>query len=205
MNTILAKPSNQYEMKSDIGQRSCVIDIFCGAGGLTNGLRLEEYRVAKGIEMDVACRYLFTKNNNVPYVQNCVSSIDADEINECFTDSEPKILVGCAPCRPFSKYSQNKNDSRWSLLDEFARLISESCPDIVSTKNVTSLPKFRNGSVFEQFLDDLRDVGYKVDWYMVYCPEYGVRQSRARRVLLATLTADPPQLEKTHIPSEFLL
>lgn len=116
-----------------------------------------------------------------------------------------KILVGRAPCLPFSKYSQNNNNRSRSLLEEFAEFIRESRPDFVSTENVTSLPKYRNGSVFEQFLDVLRDVGYKVDWSMVYFPDYGVRQSRTRRVLLATLSADPPQLEKTHIPSEFVL
>lgn len=84
-----------------MGQRGCIIDIICGIGGLTHGLRLEECRVAKGIEIDVACRYLYTKYNNAPYDQMCVSSIDADEINECFIDSEPKILVSCTPCRPF--------------------------------------------------------------------------------------------------------
>lgn len=72
-------------------------------------------------------------------------------------------------------------------------LIRESRLYNVSTENVSSLPKFRNGSVFEQFLVDLRDVGYKVDWSMVNCPEYGVRQSPARLALLATLTVDPPQ------------
>lgn len=41
------KSSNQYEIKSDMGQRVCIIDIICGAGGLTHDFRLEGYRVAK--------------------------------------------------------------------------------------------------------------------------------------------------------------
>lgn len=54
------------------------------------------------------------------------------ELNEDFADREPRILFGCAPCQQFSKYSQNKDDPRWSLLEDFIRLIKESQPDIVS-------------------------------------------------------------------------
>lgn len=84
------KSSNQYEIKSDMGQRGCIIDIICGTGGLTHDFRFEGYRDAKGIEIDVAFRYLFTNYNNAPIDQMCVSSIDADEIKECFIDSDRK-------------------------------------------------------------------------------------------------------------------
>lgn len=196
------KSAAQCGSGSDPRQRGSVIDVFCGAGGLSHGFLLEGFRVAKGIDIDESCRFPFEKNNHAPFAHRSIEDIDGAEINEHFVEGEPRILVGCAPCQPFSKYSQNRDDTRWSLLNDFARVIEESRPDIVSMENVPNLSTFKGGKVFDRFLCELRKIGYNFDWSVESCTNYGVPQSRSRLVLIATLAGEPPKLEQTHNAEE---
>ena len=195
--------SRHHDMQRVNHRRGSVIDVFCGAGGLTHGFCLEGFRVVKGVGDDEACRYSFEENNDASFVRQCVTQVDGKELNKDFVKGEPRILVGCAPCQPFSKNSKSKNAPRWSLLREFSRLIKESFLDIVSMENVPSLPKFKNERVFEGFLSILKDCGFCVDWSIVLCRDFGVPQSRSRLVLLASLLCQPPILEKTHPKGQF--
>lgn len=56
--------------------------------------------------------------------------------------AEIRILAGCAPCQPFSTYSQrhdlNRNE-RLGLLYEFAHLAEETLPEIITMENVPSV------------------------------------------------------------------
>jgi len=97
-------------------------------------------------------------------------------------------LVGCAPCQPFSKYSQRyrKNghrNNKWSLLYNFSEKIQEILPEIVSMENVPELAK---EELFHDFTNMLKMNGYFVSWSVVFCPNYGVPQRRKRLVLLAS-------------------
>jgi len=103
---------------------SCV-DLFCGAGGLTHGFVKEGLPVIAGIDLDSACRYPYEQNNNSVFIEKDVCEFSSEELTELYANSEIKVLAGCAPCQPFSSYSQRyemTRNSRWSLLNEFSRL-----------------------------------------------------------------------------------
>lgn len=178
--------------------RGSVIDLFCGAGGLSHGFKLEGFDIAAGIDFDAKCRYPFEQNNHAPFILEDVAKIDAADLNSRFVPGLPRVLVGCAPCQPFSKYSQGREDGRWQLLEHFSRLICEVKPDIVSMENVPRLQKFMDSGVFSAFVRALRNNDYFVDWKVVYCPDYGIPQSRSRLVLLASRLGPPGIPEVTH-------
>ncbi len=180
-----------------------VVDLFCGAGGLSYGFKLEGFEVAAGLDIDEKCRYPFEHNNDAPFLLEDVGEIDAGKINERFLPGIPRVLVGCTPCQPFSKYSQKRKDGRWQLLEHFSRLICEVKPDIVSMENVPRLHKFKNSSVFDAFVQALRNNDYFVDWKIAYCPDYGIPQSRSRLVLLASRYGPPGLPEATHDRSDY--
>lgn len=167
-------------------RRGSVVDLFCGAGGLSHGFFQEGYHVAAGIDLDEDCRFPFEENNGAPFVRRDVGALDSEELRHEFTANEPMILVGCAPCQPFSKYSQGREDGRWRLLEDFSRLIRECQPDIVSMENVPRLVQFKEGSVFGSFVDGLKAAGYSTSWTVAYCPDFGIPQSRSRLVLMAS-------------------
>ena len=102
------------------------IDLFCGAGGLTHGLENAGINVAAGVDLDPACSYPFEANNKARFIEKSVTELSCDDINPIFNKAQFSLLAGCAPCQPFSKYSQgisDESDDRWNLLAQFQRLV----------------------------------------------------------------------------------
>lgn len=185
--------------------RGSVVDVFCGAGGLSHGFHLEGYAIAAGIDVDEGCRYAFEHNNNGAFIRRDVAGFCASELDELFYPGEPKILIGCAPCQPFSIYNQKNTDPKWQLVECFGKLIRATLPDVVSMENVPALLRFQAGTVFENFVELLKGEGYHVSYGVVFAPGYGVPQSRSRLVLLASrhgpVALEEPSLEPSKYPS----
>jgi DNA (cytosine-5)-methyltransferase 1 len=177
---------------------SC-IDLFCGAGGLTHGFTLEGIPVVAGIDLDPAFRFPYETNNTAKFLERDISQITADEINQLFGNSELKILAGCAPCQPFSTYAQHYEsdgiDGKWGLLYQFARLVRETGPDVITMENVPTVAKHQ---VFHDFVAELKNMDYHVWFDVVDSSQYGVPQSRRRMVLLASKFGDIRMIEPTH-------
>lgn len=164
------------------------IDLFCGAGGLTHGFVREGVPVVAGVDLDPACKFPYeTNNRGAKFLERDISQLSHKELSTYFGNSKIKILAGCAPCQPFSTYAQRydiERDGKWSLLHEFARLVKEIKPTIVTMENVPSLDKHE---VFMDFVATLEDLGYEVSHGVVDSARYGVPQSRRRLVLLASV------------------
>jgi len=164
------------------------VDLFCGAGGLTHGLIDAGVRVVAGVDFDKACEYPYTANHEgVAFHRYDVAKLEAAEIAKWFGDASVRVLAGCAPCQPFSSYSQRYETvgtERWSLLNHFARLVKKLKPDIVTMENVPTVTKHK---VFDDFVATLKAQGYVVWFKVIDCAEYGLPQRRRRTVLLASL------------------
>ena len=147
-----------------------IVDVFCGIGGLTHGLILEGLEVNAGIDFDPTCQFAFEKNNKAKFIHKDVTELSVSELRKYFSKGKRKILVGCAPCQPFSLYnhknakdSKKRNaDNKWKLLYAFGELIEKINPDIVSMENVPMLVKFNKGKVFNDFISTLEKKGYNV-------------------------------------------
>ena len=163
-----------------------VVDIFCGAGGLSHGFRQRGFEIVGGIDIDEDCRYPFEYNNNAPFIRCDVATLTPDDINGLFTPGRPRVLVGCAPCQPFSTYNQKNEDPKWQLLRRFGDLVEKVRPDVLSMENVPRLLAFKNGATFKLFVKQLRNAEYHVVWNVLYGPDFGLAQTRSRLVLLAS-------------------
>lgn len=164
-----------------------VVDLFCGAGGLAHGFRLEGFQIAAGVDIEAACRYPFERNNNSTFHQVDVTQLTATGLDAMFLPGSLRVLVGCAPCQPFSTYNQKRNDPQWSLVDKFAELIAEAKPDIISMENVPRLADYHDGKLFKRFERKLETAGYKLSKQIAYLPDYGLPQRRTRLVVLGSL------------------
>ena len=181
------------------------VDVFCGIGGLTHGLVLEDFKVYAGVDFDPTCRFAFEKNNKAKFLHKDITELSANEIKKYFPKGKKKILVGCAPCQPFSLYnhktakdSKKRNaDTKWRLLYSFADLIEKVNPDIVSMENVPQLLKFNKGKVFKDFVSRLKINGYKVSWQVVNAQDYGVPQRRRRLILLGSKLGEINLIDRT--------
>ena len=179
-----------------------VVDVFCGAGGLSHGFVLEGFDVRAGIDVDASCRHAYERNNQAQFVEADVQDVKGEAINRLFVCGQPRILVGCAPCQPFSTYSRNSADTKWRLLGAFGRIVEEAVPDIVSMENVARLTTFHKGDVFEDFLSLLKALRYSVWWDVVDCADYGVPQTRKRLVVLASRVGPIELVPRTHEPQD---
>lgn len=163
------------------------VDLFCGAGGLTHGLIRAGIDVRLGIDLDPTCRFPIEKNNDTRFLEADVSKITPSDISNAFQDSKISLIAGCAPCQPFSSYSQgarrHKAHKDWGLLSSFSDLVFEILPTLVTIENV---PPLRNQKIFKDFVSKLSAHGYFVDYKVINCINIGLPQSRQRLVLVAS-------------------
>lgn len=181
------------------------VDIFCGAGGLTHGFILEGMPVVAGLDSDDSCRYAYERNNNgAQFIHAKVEDVSTEYIAHLYPTGHVKVLVGCAPCQPFSSYANAKraSDDKWKLLSTFADVIEAVQPDIVSMENVPSLATFQRGAVFAEFVARL-ERKYAVSHYFVNCPEYGIPQTRRRLVLFASRFGKVEIIDQSHSPENY--
>ena len=168
------------------------VDLFCGAGGLTQGLISAGIDVRAGVDIEEGCRYPYESNHaGVEFHRADVAGLCSSTVKWWFGDATVRVLAGGAPCQPFSTYAirykkvdRTKHDQRWNLLSHFARLVKELKPDIVTMENVPSVTRH---VVFTNFKGTLEDLGYQVWVDVIDCAKYGLPQRRNRTVLLASL------------------
>ena len=181
-------------------QQVAAIDLFCGAGGLTHGLVKAGIPVVAGIDLDPNCRFPFEANNKSNFILRNVADVTSSDLLAKYPKDTARVMVGCAPCQPFSRYSQTQDrlgDQKWGLLEHFARLVEGVRPAVVSMENV---PELARHEVFKSFLQRLVASGYHVSHSNVFCPDYGIPQHRTRLVLFASLLGQVDLISPTHSP-----
>lgn len=180
------------------------IDFFCGAGGLTKGLRMAGIDVVAGIDLDDSCRETYDRNNS----PSLFSRADIREIclknlyeisPEIFRDRDNVLFAGCAPCQSFSRQRKSKTirpDA--TVLSEFGRLVGKFLPGYVLVENVPGITKPSGESTFNKFLSLLEEKGYDFAWDILDAKSYGVPQSRNRLVLIGSRITKSSLPESTH-------
>lgn len=179
-----------------------VVDLFCGIGGLSYGFKKEGFDVLAGFDLDASCRYPYEENIGAPFHASDVAALPAKRIAKLYSRKVPRVLVGCAPCQPFSiytgRYRQGEDDGhdlRWQLLENFARLVEEVRPDAISMENVQRVTLH---PVFGRFVERLETAGYAVSVHTVRAEAYGVPQYRKRLVLFGSRRGKIDIVAPTH-------
>lgn len=186
-----------------------VVDLFCGIGGLSYGLKCKGMKILAGYDVDWTCQYAYETNTGGVFNYRDVKTIKGEEINKLYSKKGNiiRILAGCAPCQPFSSYAfknKEKDENKYNLLYEFGRLVREVHPDIVTMENVPAIASFKLKSVLADFVQTLREEGYNVTYQVVYCPKYGIPQTRKRLVLLASRLGDIELIPPTHTKDNYV-
>ena len=179
-----------------------VVDLFCGIGGLSYGMKSKGFHIRGGFDLDKTCRFAYEYNNDAPFFYRDIKNVTKRDIKPLYEDGAVRILAGCAPCQPFSSYAfknKEKDADKYDLLYEFGRLVTEVKPDIITMENVPAIQSFKLKNVLGDFIQLLEDSKYHVSVSIVYCPKYGIPQTRKRLVLLASRFGDinliPPTVD----------
>lgn len=164
------------------------VDLFCGVGGLTHGLTKAGVKVQLGVDLDPACRFPMETNNDAKFLEADVGSLLPSDVKTAFGDAQITLLAGCAPCQPFSSYShavkRDKPHDDWELLRSFSKLVLAVRPTLVTMENV---PPLQKQQIFKDFVADLHEAGYDIDFKVVDGRDIGLPQRRQRLVLVASL------------------
>jgi len=167
------------------------IDFFCGCGGMTAGLIKAGVDVILGIDNDPICRETYERNNQVPFECADLRSYPFARIAKALEKKgrRPAIFAACAPCQPFSKVRKSgvKKHPDMNLLNVFLRFVLKFEPEYVLCENVPRMESSKHGKrVILEFLANLVNHGYQVDYGVVNATDFGVPQNRWRFVIMAS-------------------
>ena len=117
---------------NDQSKSISAVDLFCGVGGLTYGLEQAGIKVNAGIDIDGTCKYAYEENNEADFICKDIGSVTGEYLSSLYPKDDIKLLVGCAPCQPFSPHTYKKkdreSDEEWGLLSKMKQLVEDVKP-----------------------------------------------------------------------------
>lgn len=180
------------------GRRWGIVDLFCGAGGLSEGFRQAGYEVLAGSDIDPdACA---TFRANFPGALTLSGDIRDPENHAAVVEvaRDASVVAGGPPCQGFSQvrnHSRLIDDPKNGLYREFVRLVDQVEPPVIVMENVPGMAQM---GVVDQVQEDLACGGkFKVRPALVDAADFGVPQTRKRIVFIGLhvdLGLEPPDL-----------
>ena len=85
------------------------IDLFCGAGGLSLGLKQAGVEVIAGLDLDPACQYPYEQNLKAKFLPERRRRREGTDLQKLWPEGKIRLLAGCAPCQPFSSHRRGAN------------------------------------------------------------------------------------------------
>ena len=182
------------------------IDLFCGAGGLSEGFRQAGFDVGLGLDVDEDALHTLRHNHKgLATVGGDVREASGRDLLDEAGFAEADVLIGGPSCQGFSTHGRrtrwaSEDDPRNLLYREFARLLDELQPEWFVMENVPGLLYYDSGAFGRQVVGELESKGYEVHQQILLAADYGIPQLRKRLIIVGTRTGyrfDWP--EKTHM------
>lgn len=148
-----------------------VLDLFAGCGGLSLGFE------AAGFEtLGFEC----VSSAVDTYNRNLVGRCQLANLNVGFDYPHADIIIGGPPCQPFSRFGkqQGMEDARDGF-PIFIDAVKRLQPKVFLFENVSNLLG-RHRWYYDLILEELRKLGYLVEYKVVNAVNYGVPQNRER-------------------------
>jgi DNA (cytosine-5)-methyltransferase 1 len=172
------------------------LDLFAGAGGLSQGLGAAGFRTIYASELEQTYADTFALNHPAALVNaGDIREVDAREVRRSLgvRRGELSLLAGGPPCQGFSINAPERrsDDERNSLFREFLRFADEFRPRALLIENVPGLVNFERGQTLAAIFEALDSLGYRSAVRIVYAPHFGVPQTRFRTIVIGLATGDP--------------
>lgn len=176
IDAVLSPPPRRRD-----SDRLTCIDLFCGIGGFHIAAKNLGLDVIFASDIDEEARAAYQHNYGM-LPEGDIVSIKAEDI------PDHDILLAGFPCQPFSIIGSKRGtaDPRGTLFLEILRIVRVKKPLGIVMENVKQLA---TTPVLGQIVDNLRSMGYSVDWRILNALDFGLPQKRERVIIVATLTA----------------
>lgn len=181
------------------------IDLFCGAGGLTQGLRDAGYDVVLAIDKDKDSCLTYEKNHSDTRVEcRSIANMTVEEIAD-LAGGPVDVIVGGPSCQTFSTAGRKngwvrKGDPRTNLWKQMLEVVGQLEPKAFLLENVPGLMYWKKGEFGATILDGFGELGYEVSKEILLAADYGVPQRRRRLFLVGLQGSEPFTFpEPTHL------
>ena len=160
-----------------------LLDLFCGAGGLSCGFERHNFEVVKAI--DFAPHAINTYNYNRKKKVGEVK--DVKKINQDYINSLGHIdgIIGGPPCQGFSTAGDRIiDDERNVLYREYFKILEMVKPKFFLIENVVGILTFGKGAIISDINSRAKKLGYKVFMDTLSTNDYGIPQIRKRVIII---------------------
>jgi DNA (cytosine-5)-methyltransferase 1 len=181
------------DSSSDASGSPIVIDLFCGAGGLSNGLAQAGFKPILAVDFDRVAMATYRANHpNTKTMERDIARVTSAEVRQVVGKREIDLIAGGPSCQAYSTVGKRvEDDPRNYLFKHFVRLVSELQPKSFLMENVKGLLAFRNGYFRDVIEKAFSSAGYRVSSKVLCAADYGVPQRRHRIVFLGTRMGVP--------------
>ena len=180
------------------GIKYSMIDLFAGAGGLSEGL--EEAGFHGVFASEIVPQYADTYRRNHPnttVITEDIRNLDAEDVRKQLgmRKGQLALIAGGPPCQGFSINAPVRStlDQRNHLFKEYLRFVDAFQPRAILIENVPGLVSFEDGDTLHAILRALGELGYGADVRILGAAYYGVPQMRWRTVILGVRGRELPR------------
>lgn len=161
------------------------IDLFCGAGGLSEGFRQANFHILAGNDLDLFAGETFSSTHKeAVFIPGPIEKISARKLLSItgLKKGEVDCLIGGPPCQAFSVYNHKRglHDQRSSLFKEYLRFVGDLNPKWIVMENVTGITSVGNGKAVKEILSSLNRLGFNVETNILKAEDFGIPQERRR-------------------------
>lgn len=165
------------------------IDLFCGAGGITEGFRQAGFKCLAANDFNSWAMETFKLNHpDAMAVGGPIEHIDTGDLRRSLgvRRGDLAVLVGGPPCQGFSINAPERfvEDPRNSMFRHYIRFLDEFMPRRFLFENVPGMLSLAGGRIFDQIIAEFTQRGYRVSAKILLAAHYGVPQVRWRLILL---------------------
>lgn len=172
------------------------IDLFCGAGGLSEGFRQAGFHVLAGQDYDEMAGATFAATHHeARFIGGPIECVTPEQLLRAAgrKRGEIDVIVGGPPCQGYSVYNHQRgaNDPRAGLFRQYLRIVEGIQPRWLVMENVTGITSIAGGAIVRQIYEAMHELGYRVDMRILKTEQYGVPQERRRVIFIANRVGAP--------------
>lgn len=157
-----------------------VISLFSGCGGMDLGFIKAGFNVIWANEFNQMAAETYINNVGNHMVVKDIRQVKSQELPQ-----NVDLVLGGFPCQGFSLAGKRLvDDPRNFLYLEMKRVIKETNPKIFVAENVGGLLSMDKGNVLKKIVSEFEELGYFVEYQLLYAPDYGVPQKRQRLIII---------------------
>ncbi|ANU63223.1 DNA cytosine methyltransferase [Muribaculaceae bacterium Isolate-039 (Harlan)] len=180
------------KLQSKKSDKPTIVDLFCGAGGLSLGFIEAGYQVVLANDIQDVCCETYKYNHPELSSERVIMGDIRQVLDDFSIPEDVDIVVGGPPCQGFSSANQHHkviDDPRNLLYKYFIEAVTKFAPKFVVMENVRGMLK-----VADQVISDYNnirvnvkgeEVHYIADYQLLNSQNFGVAQSRERLIYIA--------------------